>query len=114
MTQVVGELRFTAPALEQALMGKRVVQTIRSKSELFKNKWSMGQTVVILFKGRRIGEAKISLIEPIPIGRLTEEDARLGGFHKLDDLKRVLARFFRFASDIEPIEVYKVRYIWKR
>jgi len=107
-------IRFTVPALEQPLRAKRVVQTIRSKSELFKNKWTLGQTVDILFKEQRIGEAEISLIQPVTIGRLTEEDAWLGGFYGLIDLKAVLTGFFRRRyPDIEPIEVYKVRFTWK-
>lgn len=106
-------IRFTVPALEPGLRARRVVQTIRSKTEVFKNKWATGQTVPILFKDERIGQAEITLIQPVPIAELTQEDARLGGFPRFADLRLVLQRFFRSARDIGPIEVYRVRFTWK-
>lgn len=106
-------IRFTVPALEQPLRAKRVVQTIRSKTEVFRNKWATGQTVPILFKEERIGQAEITLIQPVTIAELTEEDARSGGFLRFAELRLVLQRFFRFAHDIGPIEVYRVRFTWK-
>ncbi len=106
-------IRFTVPALEQGLRARQIVQTVRSKTEFFRNEWSVGQAVDVLFRDEKLGEAEIVLVQPVKIAQLTEEDARLGGLAKVSDLKGVLKRFFRFFPDIEPIEVYKIRYRWK-
>lgn len=106
-------IKFTVPALQQGLRAHRIAQTIRSKSEVAQHRWSVGQAVDIYYKDEKLGEAEITYLQPTTIGQLTEADAHLGGFETLSDLKAVLARFFRFITDLSLIEVYKVGFRWK-
>ena len=105
---------FTLEELQDKLQRRTVTQTIRSKTQLSKNKWRVGAEVPVKWRDQLVGQVQIVLIEAWNIRKLTDDDARLTGFDSRDDLIKALKRFFgrlgekRFWEN----EVYRVKFKW--
>ena len=89
-----------------------VSQTIRSRTELERWNYKVGDAVRVMHSNQCLGQARITDIIPAVIGELTEhDDGRLGGL-TLDALRGHLRAFFRFAADFEAHAVFKIRFEW--
>ena len=99
---------FTLPELLQPLRRHEVLQTIRSRTELERWGYKVGDTVRVMHSNQFLGQANITDIIPTTLGELTEDDAKLGGL-ALDALKGHLRIFFRFVNDFEEHTIFKIR-----
>jgi hypothetical protein len=105
-------LTFTDAAVEGKLRNQLVYQACVSKKDMATQKYMMGNRLVLKYRDEVIGEGQIILIAPVTYADLTQYDAVVGGYEKLEELTGHLVKQIPVEKSPERTEFYKILYRW--
>jgi len=105
-------ITFHDGAIEGKLRNQLVYQACISKQEMAQQKYMMGNRLVLKFKEEVIGEGQIILIAPVTYADITQYDAVLGGYERLEELGVHLKSRIPVEKTPEKTEFYKILFRW--
>ena len=105
-------ITFSDARIEPKLRSQLVYQTCVSKQEMARQKFFMGNRLVLKYRDEVIGEGQIILIAPVTYADLTAYDAVVGGYEKLEDLTAHLVKQIPVEKTPEKTEFFKILYRW--
>lgn len=105
-------ITFSDARVEEKLRNQLVYQACVSKKEMEQQKYFMGNRLVVKFQQEVIGEGQIILIQKVTYPELTQYDAVVGGYEKLDDLLGDVKARVGIEKTPEKTEFFKILYRW--